>query len=126
MPAFLLTDHGNEPVALYVIDAEFSLDDRQVEAAASASKYEYWLWSSRTHGGTVPTLPAPLPPTGTFAATASHRDPLSTQSSISNMPTLSGGSVPPVNQPSAAAANPAETGAHLSLDAGDPLEVGGR
>jgi hypothetical protein len=126
MPAFLLTDHGNEPVALYVIDAEFSLDDRQVEAAASASKYEYWVWSSRTHAGAVPTLPAPLPPTGTSAATASHRDPLSTQSSISNMPTLSGGSVPPVNQPSAAAANPAETGAHMSLDAGDPLEVGGR
>lgn len=125
MPAFLLTDHGNDPVALYVIDTESSLDDRQIEAVASASKYEYWLWSSRTHGGTVPLLPAPQPPAGAAAA-ASPRNPVPTQPATSTSPTQSGGSVPPVNQPSPPAAAAAGTGAHLSLAATGPQQAGQR
>jgi hypothetical protein len=125
MPAFLLTDHGNDPVALYVIDTESSLDDRQIEAVASASKYEYWLWSSRTHGGTVPLLPAPQPPAGAAAA-ASPRNPVPTQPATSTSPTQSGGSVPPVNQPSPPTAAAAGTGAHLSLAATGPQQAGQR
>jgi hypothetical protein len=125
MPVFLLTDHGNDPVALYVIDPESSLDDRQIEAVASASKYEYWLWSSRTHGGIVPPLPAPQPPAGA-AAPASPRNPVPTPPATSTSPTQSGGSVPPVNQPSPPAAAAAGTGAHLSLAATGPQQAGQR
>ena len=126
MPAFLLTDHGNDPVALYVMDTESSLDDHQIEAVASASKYEYWLWSQRTHGGTVPSLPPPQPPASANAATPPSRNPVPTPPATFTSSTPSGGFASPVIQPRQTAAAAAETGTHLSLAGKGPQQAGDR
>jgi len=98
MPTFLLTDHGNDPVALYVLDAESSADVAQVEASASASSYAHWMWNPRTHGEILP-MPAVLPRTDPATAVAPTRVSAPTTSAIPTRATLSGGFAQPVNQP---------------------------
>jgi hypothetical protein len=98
MPTFLLTDHGNDPVALYVLDAESSADVAQVEASASASSYAHWMWNPRTHGEILP-MPAVLPRTDPATAVAPTRVSAPTTSASPTGATISGGFAQPVNQP---------------------------
>jgi hypothetical protein len=98
MPTFLLTDHGNDPVALYVLDAESSADVAQVEASASASSYAHWMWNPRTHGEILP-MPVLLPRTDPATEVAPTRVSAPTTSAIPTGATISGGFAQPVNQP---------------------------
>jgi hypothetical protein len=107
MPTFLLTDHGKDPVALYVLDAESSADVAQVEASASASSYAHWMWSPRTHGE-IPPMPAVLLRTDPATAVAPTRVSAPTAPAIPTSATLSGGSAQPVNQPIPAPQTPAQ------------------
>lgn len=56
MPTLLLTDCGDDPVAVYVLDAESSTSSGQMTAAAAASKYESIVWDPKVTGD-IPTVP---------------------------------------------------------------------
>jgi hypothetical protein len=71
MPSFLLTDCGDAPVSIYVIDAESSLGSAQVAASAAASKYESIIWNPKIEGA-IPAFPQKSEGTGT----AEPADPL--------------------------------------------------
>ena len=56
MPTLLLTDQGDAPLSIYVLDAEASTTAKQIEDSAIASKYEYIVWNPKVDGE-IPALP---------------------------------------------------------------------
>jgi hypothetical protein len=63
MPALLLTDCGDAPVSIYVLEAGSSITSVQMEAAAAASKYESIVWNPLVSGD-IPVLPPKSEGTG--------------------------------------------------------------
>ena len=64
MPGMLLTDHGPDPVAMYVVDPDAKASLHDVQETAQAAPYKSWIWDMRANGGhspSGPVFPARLP-----------------------------------------------------------------
>ena len=81
MPTVLLTDHGEEPIAMYVAGSA-APPLSEVEKAAKDASTEAWIWDLSVGKGDRPPFP---PVQKTSSASSSQRGPASGWKDISTV-----------------------------------------